>query len=303
MLGPQRVIQVLQAVLHPHLAAAVLQHAEALERPLALGWIRRERRHHEREPVPAIRVLRPRELRVEDLLPARHFAHRELHRERDLVGLGQREAGHAFLAAPHPLQPRHAVGRDDGVAIGVEPRRLLALRRGGRQPGAQDGLDPRRTRLTLSGREEAPVGAGRVAEDALDVLLVGFGRQRAQRGVEQHGRRDRPLEHVVPQRHPRAAAQQRIGQALDLFEQMRPAAVVEHEKAVAETSAIGEDELRPRPPAYAWHRRRGAAHVHRDVRHAVAVANRDDQPLRPHQPAAHRVARGQRDRRDTVARV
>jgi hypothetical protein len=130
VLRAQRVIQVLQAVLHPHFAPTVLEHAKPLERPLALGGIRRQRRDDEPEAIPPVGVLRARELGVENLLPAGHLAHGKLHRHRDLVGLGQRQAWHALVAPPHPFEPRYAVRRRHGVAIGVEPRGLLTLRRG-----------------------------------------------------------------------------------------------------------------------------------------------------------------------------
>ena len=75
-------------------------------------------------------------------------------RHRDLVGLGQTSGRAPLLAPPHALEPRHAVGRQHRVAIGVEPRRLLALRRGARSsPAAQRRFERRRPR-----RAFAPAG-------------------------------------------------------------------------------------------------------------------------------------------------
>ena len=89
--------------------AAGSPHAKTRERPLADGRIRRERRHDEREPRLPVRILRAIELRFENLLPARHLAHGQLQRHRDFVGLGERQARNLLVAAPHALEPRHAV--------------------------------------------------------------------------------------------------------------------------------------------------------------------------------------------------
>src|SRR5690606_25290029 len=157
---------------HPRLAAPVLEALEPLERGFTLRRIGRQRRHHEREPRLAIGILRARVLRFEDRAPAGHLPYRQLERERDLVGLRQREAGNPFFTAPDALEPCDAGGRLHGVAIGVEPRRLLALRPRALESLPQGRLERGPSRGAIGRRQPLPERTRHIGEDALRVLLV-----------------------------------------------------------------------------------------------------------------------------------
>jgi hypothetical protein len=108
---PQRVIEILQRFQHPRLPTTVVDQPEAVEGLLADRGISRERRHDEREPRFAIRVLRPFELRLKNAFPAWHFADGQLHRKRNLVRLRERQALDALLPPPDSFQPRQSVTR------------------------------------------------------------------------------------------------------------------------------------------------------------------------------------------------
>src|SRR5438132_3096129 len=105
----QRMIEICERLTHPRLATPVLEQPEALERRAAHLPVGRERRHHERKARLSIRILRPIELRPQDLLPARHLAYGQLHCHHDLVGLDEWKAGDLLVTSPHTLEPAHAV--------------------------------------------------------------------------------------------------------------------------------------------------------------------------------------------------
>ena len=92
----------------------------------------------------------------------------------------------------------------------------------------------------------------RVAEHALDVLLVGLARQRCDRDRERSSGVTWPSSIVLPQRDPRAAARQRVidvGQVRLISTRVR--ASHRDELAVAEAAAIRQDEDRTAPVAAA----------------------------------------------------
>src|SRR5262245_49334589 len=104
--GPQRVMEVADAVEHPRLATAVGDVFQCLEKAPALGRIVRERRNDELQAGLSIWIFRPLDLLCENLPPARNGAHRELLRERDVIVLGQLQTRDRFALPPDPLEPR-----------------------------------------------------------------------------------------------------------------------------------------------------------------------------------------------------
>ena len=160
-------VQVGEPVEHPGLAPPVgdvLQRVNQRSRTAGVG---RQRRHDELEARLAVGVVDASELVVEDVAPAGHLAHREVERQRRVVGFGQRQPGTGSGCLPHAPQPRE--GRrvvSAYVAQRAEPRRLLAGRRRGVEPGSQQLLEraPRAPRARAA--EEAPPRAAEVAEHA-----------------------------------------------------------------------------------------------------------------------------------------
>ena len=126
--GAQRVVQVAEPLEHPCFAAAILHVAKAGEERVAGRDIGGERRPDEFELRLAIGILDPCRLRLEDLAPVRHLAQRELQRERDEVGLGERQPGHRLGHFPDPFEPADRVARERDVAQRVEPGGFRALR-------------------------------------------------------------------------------------------------------------------------------------------------------------------------------
>ena len=100
--------------------------------------------------------------------------------------------------------------REHGVAIGVEPGGLLALRPAASDTGAEDALERRPAGSPLVGRQIPPEHPRRVGEHALRVLLVALCRQGAHRGRRarrRHStRRSTRLSHIVTHAAPRVSA-------------------------------------------------------------------------------------------------
>ena len=156
-LRAQRVVQVVQSLEHPRLAAAIVHVGERREPALALGGVGGERRHHEREAGLAIGVLDPLLLRREDVAPAFDLAHRQFQRQRRVVGFGERQPVNRHAASPRRVRSHAQCGRGQrDVAERAEPRRFLTrrLRRGqsrlqqrsrvrARAPGARAGARKR----------------------------------------------------------------------------------------------------------------------------------------------------------------
>ena len=118
-------------------------------------------------------------------------------------------------------------------------------------------------------RQITPEDARRVSEHALRVLLVES--RAAARAAPQQAVRPastRRSTHVVPHRDPRRPARQRIGNVLDVCEQVVAARVVQHEQAVAQTVAAWQHVQRPAEAARRPHRGALARDVDRHRRAA-----------------------------------
>ena len=221
---PQRMIQIAQRFHHPWLATPIVHVAQSLECLFTHRRIGRQRRHHEGESRLAIRDSASDRAAAAGSPAVRDLANRQLQSQRDLVWLREWQAGHRLLATPHALRATRATSpRQRRVTKRVEPCRLLARGRGALEPARSIASSAVTARRTLVRRQKPPERPRHVAKDALDVLLVGLTRQRAHGGVEERRRRDPRLEQVVPQRHPRAAARQGIGDVLDVRQQIVPA--------------------------------------------------------------------------------
>src|ERR1017187_8974124 len=203
-----------------------------------------ERGHHELESRPAVEVLRAVALRGQNLLPSRHFTHRQVERHVDFVRLGERETLDLLLAPPHPLQPLQAFARQHHVAKGVEPCRFLARRGGPRESAAQQRFQPRRPSPALRWRYLVPEGPRQIGKDPLYVLFVRLARQGACRQVEQFRRLYPRLQQVLPQVYPGGAAGQRIGDFLQMIEQVAQRPGVQFEESVPEAAAVRDDVQR-----------------------------------------------------------
>ena len=217
--------------------------------------------------------------------------HRQFERQRDVVGLGQRQARHVFGLSPHPFEPRERrLGLRD-VAQRREPGRLQARGRR-RLPGRPAGPVPAAAQLGRARRTGgSPVGLTRIAQDPLDVLLVGFERQRPQCEVDDAGgwraarRRRWRIEHLFPQRDPRGSPRQRVVDLGQAGGEVLHARQVELEPAVADAVAGRQHEARRRQSSRGRHV--GAAFREADGERAEAVgqAERDLQLLIPDEPA------------------
>ena len=92
-----------------------------------------------------------------------------------------------------------------------------------------------------------------VAEDALTFCSsVSRGSARSARSRERVGRHA-AFEHRVPQRHPGAAARQRIADVAAGSPSATRGSLVEHEIAVADAAAVRQDEARRRQPGGLGH--------------------------------------------------
>ena len=239
------------------------------------------------------------ELLIEDRRPRRHLADRELQRQRDVVGLGERQPGHRLVLLPDPLEPLDGRRRQRGVAQRGEPRRLQARRRRRVEPGAQRPLEraARRASAPAAGRNASRPRAG--SRGCADVQLVASrAAARAARASRNAVRRDLAVEHLVPQRDPRAAARQRIVDVRQVAPcSQREAGGVEMKLAVADAAAVRQHETGAGSPrGVAAPRPRAAFKLHRDERATWRAAERDLQPLGPDQ-AALRIRIALRERR------
>ena len=225
-------VQEPQRVAHPRLARAVFDAREAGEERVADCRVRRERRSDKRETQLSVGVRDPRALLVEDRFGPRHIPQRELLRHVDVIGFGECQAGNLLLLAPHALEVVESVRRYDRSPKRVEVSGLQ------RRPGSRLHsvekrlLQTARCAHTLGIGEKSPIDVMDIAEDSVDVLLLTFLRQCAQRQLEESGWRSAPFEHVIPERDPRRAARHGIADLRQVVQEVRLARSVELEQAV-----------------------------------------------------------------------
>ena len=158
----QRVIQIMQRLEHPRLAAPVLDLSKALECLFAHGGVGGKCGHDELEFGFAVGILRAVALRRQDLLPARNFPHSQLLRHRDFVCFGERKAFDLLLPPPYSLQPIQATGRQYHIAERIKPSRLLTGRSRLRNAVAQHGLQCGRPCYPFLRRQQEPERARQV---------------------------------------------------------------------------------------------------------------------------------------------
>ena len=148
--GPQRVVQIAEAVEHPRLVTPVRHVGERREEPIALGRIRRQRRGDELQSRLPIRIRRSVDLLLEDGCPrAGHVADGKRLRERDEVGLGKGEARDDLLAPPDARSSQPTVSGVNATARSDAMYAPFWLRVACAMPG------PRASRLRLRARDRA----------------------------------------------------------------------------------------------------------------------------------------------------
>ena len=183
-------------------------------------------------------------------MPAGHFADGQLLRERDEVGLGEREARDDLVAAATPASSQPTVAGVSATSRNAAKYAPLRLGRGLR------GQPARSTRSTR-GAACAPVGVGRerpvgvlqVGQDPLDVQLVGLARQRADREIEKALRGELAVEHASHSVTQRASARQRVARSPAGVATATRGSARRGEFAVADAAAVGQDEQRRRKTA------------------------------------------------------
>ena len=163
---------------------------------------------------------------------------------RRLVRFGQRQPRDRDLPAPNLFEEFNPGLRGHH---GIERRkmgRLQARRAGSFDARPKHAFHIRRQSLSVRGGQVTPEQLRNTAEHQLNHLLGVLDRQRVKGQIHQRSRRHASTEHLLPERDPYGAANERVAQFGEAIEQVSTARLVEHDLAVGQTSARGQDKVR-----------------------------------------------------------